>query len=81
MVIDLSKYLNKVAVDQETKTADVDGGALWRDVDNATCPLGLATVAGTVNEVTMISPHLAALIVRLASQGACRTRSGGVLTI
>jgi FAD/FMN-containing dehydrogenase len=54
MVIDLSKYLNKVAVDQETKTADVDGGALWRDVDNATCPLGLATVAGTVNEVSTI---------------------------
>jgi len=51
---DLSKYLNEVTVDQETKTAYVEGGALWRDVDNATCPLGLATVAGTVNEVSMI---------------------------
>ena len=54
-MVDLSKYLNKVTVDQETKTAYVEGGALWRDVDNATCPLGLATVAGTVNEVSMIS--------------------------
>jgi len=56
LVIDLSKYLNKVIVDQEAKIAHVGGGALWSDVDAATCPFGLATVGGTVSEVSDVAP-------------------------
>ncbi|TEB23717.1 FAD-binding domain-containing protein [Coprinellus micaceus] len=49
LVIDLSKYLNRVRVDEENKLAYVGGGALWRDVDTETIKYGLATVGGTVN--------------------------------
>lgn len=52
LVIDLSKYLNKITVDQEAKIVHVQGGALWSEVDDATCPHGLATVAGTVASVS-----------------------------
>jgi len=51
LVIDLSKYLNKIEVDPVAKIADVQGGALWSEVDDATCSHGLATVAGTVASV------------------------------
>ena len=51
LVIDLSKYLNKITVDPIAKIADVQGGALWSEVDDATCPHGLATVARTVASV------------------------------
>jgi FAD/FMN-containing dehydrogenase len=52
LVIDLSKYLNKITVDPVAKIAHVQGGALWSEVDDATCPFGLATVAGTVASVS-----------------------------
>ena len=51
LVIDLSKYLNQITVDPIAKIADVQGGALWSEVDDATCSHGLATVAGTVASV------------------------------
>lgn len=54
MVIDLAKYLNKVEVSPEAKTAKVQGGALWEDVDNATSLHGLGTVGGTVSTVSLI---------------------------
>jgi len=38
-----------VSVDPEKKTATVQGGALWEDVDLALAKHGLATVGGTVN--------------------------------
>jgi FAD/FMN-containing dehydrogenase len=53
MVINLSKYCNKVTVDQDARIAHVQGGALWEDVDNATCALGLVTVGGTVSHVSI----------------------------
>ena len=56
LVIDLSKHLNKVTVDQHARIAHVEGGALWSDVDAATFPFGLATVGGTVSEVSDVSP-------------------------
>ncbi|TCD67188.1 hypothetical protein EIP91_000415 [Steccherinum ochraceum] len=49
LVIDLSKYVNKVTVDPDKKIAYVGGGSLWKDVDEATAKHGLVTVAGTVN--------------------------------
>ena len=48
LVIDLAQ-MRRVAVDPAAKTARVQGGCLWRDVDHATAEHGLATVAGTVN--------------------------------
>lgn len=51
-MIDLSKYLNKVEMDVEAKLAKVQGGALWEDVDDATCPHGLGAVGGTVSHVS-----------------------------
>ena len=51
LVIDLSRYLNKVRVDPKRKVAFVGGGALWEAVDKAAMKHGLASVAGTVNHV------------------------------
>jgi len=57
LVIDLSKYLNTVRVDEEKKLAYVGGGAVWRDVDCEAIKYGLATVGGTVNHVGSLSPR------------------------
>ncbi|KAF6749617.1 FAD binding domain-containing protein [Ephemerocybe angulata] len=49
LVIDLSRHLKTVRVDEEEKLAYVGGGALWRHVDEEAIKYGLATVGGTVN--------------------------------
>nr|XP_018266871.1 uncharacterized protein I303_00851 [Kwoniella dejecticola CBS 10117]OBR89029.1 hypothetical protein I303_00851 [Kwoniella dejecticola CBS 10117] len=49
VVIDLSRYFKTVTVDEKARVAHVGGGATWRDVDLATFPHGLASVAGTVS--------------------------------
>ena len=51
LVIDLSRYLNGVAVDAEKKLGYVGGGAVWETVDKTAIERGLATVGGTVNHV------------------------------
>src|SRR4030095_11595430 len=48
LVIDLSQ-LNGVRVDAGTRTAEVSGGCLWRDVDRATHGFGLATPNGIIS--------------------------------
>ena len=48
LVIDLSP-MNYVLVDPKKKTAQVGGGALWRDVDHATHAFGLAVPAGIIS--------------------------------
>lgn len=48
LVIDLSR-MNYVRVDPKKKTVQVGGGALWRDVDHATHPFGLAVPSGIVS--------------------------------
>jgi FAD/FMN-containing dehydrogenase len=50
VTIDLS-LMRGVRVDAERRTAVVEGGALWCDVDSATQPYGLATPGGTVASV------------------------------
>ncbi|KAH8102177.1 hypothetical protein BXZ70DRAFT_1016565 [Cristinia sonorae] len=49
LVIDLSRYLDKVTVDPTKKLAYVGGGALWKTVDEEGMKHGLATVGGTIN--------------------------------
>lgn len=53
LVIDLSRYLNGCRIDAENHLAYVDGGAIWKTVDKAAIEHGLATVAGTVNDVSL----------------------------
>lgn len=48
MVIDLGK-MRKVRVNTDANTVDVQGGAVWKDVDEAAAEHGLAMVGGTVN--------------------------------
>ena len=48
LVIDLGN-MRHVLVDPATKTARVQGGCLWEDVDHAAAEHGLATVSRTVN--------------------------------
>jgi len=49
IVIDLSRYLVDVTVDEEKKLAHVGGGALWKTVDETAIKYGLATPGGTIN--------------------------------
>lgn len=49
LVIDLSSKLREVKVDPDTKTLRVQGGCIWKDVDEAAGKYGLAMVGGTVN--------------------------------
>lgn len=48
LLLDLSG-MRQVTVDPVARTATVEGGALWRDVDVATAPHGLATTGGLVS--------------------------------
>ena len=48
LMLDLGT-LNRVEVDAQSRVAHVEGGALWRDVDAATQPHGLATTGGFVS--------------------------------
>lgn len=48
LVIDLS-HLKNVTVDTAAKTVTVQGGATWKEVDEAAAEHGLAAVGGTVN--------------------------------
>ncbi|HET7559013.1 MAG TPA: FAD-binding oxidoreductase, partial [Limnochordia bacterium] len=48
LVIDLGR-LDGVRVDPVAKTAQVEGGAVWGQVDHATHPFGLATVSGVLS--------------------------------
>jgi FAD/FMN-containing dehydrogenase len=47
--IDL-RLMNRVVVDPEARTARVEGGALWRDVDSATQEHGLAVTGGRMSD-------------------------------
>ncbi|EMD40453.1 hypothetical protein CERSUDRAFT_80123 [Gelatoporia subvermispora B] len=49
LVVDLSKYFDRVRIDPNKKLAYVGGGTLWGAVEKAAIQHGLATVGGTVN--------------------------------
>jgi FAD/FMN-containing dehydrogenase len=48
LVIDLS-MMNGIRVDPDARTARVEGGATWADVDHATHAFGLATPSGIIS--------------------------------
>jgi hypothetical protein len=48
LMLDLAA-MNRVEVDAQARIARIEGGALWRDVDAATQPHGLATTGGFVS--------------------------------
>jgi FAD/FMN-containing dehydrogenase len=48
LLVDLSR-LRAVTVNREARIATVQGGAVWRDVDEATAQHGLATTGGLVS--------------------------------
>jgi FAD/FMN-containing dehydrogenase len=54
LIIDLSRYINRVTVDPDRKVAMVGGGSIWETVDKAAIEHGLATVAGTVNHASSL---------------------------
>ncbi|KAJ2912202.1 hypothetical protein MD484_g8212, partial [Candolleomyces efflorescens] len=49
LVIDLSRYINTVRIDADSRLGHVGGGAVWKSVDEEAIKHGLATVGGTVN--------------------------------
>lgn len=51
LVVDLSKYIDYVRTDPETRLAYVGGGAKWGTFDRENMKYGLAGVAGTVHHV------------------------------
>jgi FAD/FMN-containing dehydrogenase len=58
LVIDLSRYFNYAVVDPEKRTVRVGAGTLWSTVEKEAIQHGLATVAGTVNHVRLVSFRL-----------------------
>lgn len=55
LVIDLSRHLNRVRIDPDQRLAYVEGGAVWESVEKAAIEHGLASVAGTVNHVSLFN--------------------------
>jgi FAD/FMN-containing dehydrogenase len=49
MVIDLRR-INHIDIDSAAQMVKIGGGCRWREVDDATAKVGLATVGGTVND-------------------------------
>ncbi len=89
IMIDLS-LMRHVEVDIDGKTALVDGGCIWRDVDEATQKYGLATPGGLISDTGVAGLTLSGGIGWLRSRyGLCIdnmisakvvTASGEVLT-
>jgi FAD/FMN-containing dehydrogenase len=55
LVIDLARHMSYCRVDEEKKLAYVGGGTVWNLVDKTTFAYGLATVAGTVSHVSVLT--------------------------
>ncbi len=67
LMIDLS-HMNGVHVDRQRRVARVEGGALLRNLDHETIPLGLATTSGTVSHTGAGGLTLGGGIGRLCRQ-------------
>ena len=67
LMIDL-QHMNGVHVDRQRKVARVEGGALLRNLDHETVPLGLATTSGTVSHTGAGGLTLGGGIGRLCRQ-------------
>jgi FAD/FMN-containing dehydrogenase len=53
LVIDMSP-MKGIRVDPDTRTAQAQGGVLWRDLDHETQAYGLATTGGTVSNTGIV---------------------------
>lgn len=53
LIVDLSRHFNYAVVDPEKRTVRVGAGTLWSTVEKEAIQHGLATVAGTVNHVSL----------------------------
>jgi FAD/FMN-containing dehydrogenase len=42
-------HMRNVSIDQSNNTAKVQGGCIWKDVDEASAPYKLAMIGGTIN--------------------------------
>ncbi|KAG8726811.1 hypothetical protein FRC11_014443 [Ceratobasidium sp. 423] len=90
LVIDLQPKMHGVRVDPTAMLAYVGGGALWQDVDEATTPHGLASVAGTVGHTGVGGLTLGGgfgwltgthgLVIDNMVQATVVTSSGNILT-
>ncbi|CAE6426404.1 unnamed protein product, partial [Rhizoctonia solani] len=90
LVIDLQPNMHSVRVDPDAKLAYVGGGCLWQEVDEATAPHGLASVAGIVGHTGvggltlgggygwLCSQH--GLVIDNLVQATVVTSSGDILT-
>ncbi|CAE6494131.1 unnamed protein product [Rhizoctonia solani] len=90
LVIDLQPNMHSVRVDPNAKLAYVGGGCLWEEVDEATAPHGLASVAGVVGHTGvggltlgggfgwLCSQH--GLVIDNLVQATVVTSSGEILT-
>ncbi|CAE6353171.1 unnamed protein product [Rhizoctonia solani] len=90
LVIDLQPNMHSVRVDPDAKLAYVGGGCLWEEVDEATAPHGLASVAGIVGHTGvggltlgggfgwLCSQH--GLVIDNLVQATVVTSSGDILT-
>ncbi|CAE6498670.1 unnamed protein product [Rhizoctonia solani] len=90
LVIDLHPNMHGVRVDPDAKLAYVGGGCLWQEVDEATAPHGLASVAGIVGHTGvggltlgggfgwLCSQH--GLVIDNLVQATVVTSSGDILT-
>jgi len=67
LMIDLT-HMNGVHVDRQRRVARVEGGALLRNLDHETVPLGLATTSGTVSHTGAGGLTLGGGIGRLCRQ-------------
>lgn len=42
-------HMRNVSIDTSNNTAKVQGGCIWKDVDEASAPYKLAMIGGTIN--------------------------------
>lgn len=76
IVIDLSRHLNTVRIDEKLKLGYVGGGATWATVDKEAMKYGLATPGGTINH-TGVGGYVSVRSYEASSYSSSRLSLGG----